>query len=401
MLGASTGMGGRRGFTVLWTSSAASRLGASVLSVALPLVVLDLTRSPSQASFVAAMSVAGQLVPALWCGALADRYEPRTLMLIAELTRGLAMAVLVIVLGSPPVHTWQVALLVFVAQGFEALFASAEASAIRAIVADSDIARAISRNAARDFAADLIGAPLGGFLISFSALIPVGAVSVLLFLSAGVVARLRIVGRRYAPRNSSISKDAVSGLRYVLADGAMRPLIFAGSGLNLSFQMALMATVISLREAGASGAEIGLVYAALAVGGLIGALASEFIVSRMPARAVLLVGGSVLTLSMLGAACSLRVTVAAGMLGISCLTVGPMNVVVGTGRVLSAPISMQGRLRAATSLTTAGTKPLGVALGGVGVDQLGHGYVLVASGAFMLILAIYLSRVDLKELSVG
>ncbi|WP_235022531.1 MFS transporter [Amycolatopsis alkalitolerans] len=71
----------------LWTSSACSNLADGVLKVALPLVALGFTRSPSLIAGLAFAFTLPWLLFALPAGVLADRCDRRRLMLVANLAR--------------------------------------------------------------------------------------------------------------------------------------------------------------------------------------------------------------------------------------------------------------------------------------------------------------------------
>ena len=81
----------------LWTSSGLSNLADGVFKIALPLLAVQLTQSPT---LIAGLSVAATLpwlLFALTAGALADRLDRRKLMLWANLSRAVLPAVLVAV----------------------------------------------------------------------------------------------------------------------------------------------------------------------------------------------------------------------------------------------------------------------------------------------------------------
>ena len=78
----------------LWTSSGLSNLADGVFKIALPLLAIQFTQSPT---LVAGLSVAATLpwlLFALTAGALADRLDRRKLMLWANLSRAVLPALL-------------------------------------------------------------------------------------------------------------------------------------------------------------------------------------------------------------------------------------------------------------------------------------------------------------------
>src|SRR5215469_12373255 len=97
----------QRNFMLMWGGQLVSWLGTEVSSIALPLVVLALTGSAAQAGIVAAIRGLVYVFWALPAGALLDRWDRKTVMVVANLGSGLAMGAVALALAtqhlSPPV----------------------------------------------------------------------------------------------------------------------------------------------------------------------------------------------------------------------------------------------------------------------------------------------------------
>src|ERR687888_858485 len=76
-----------RDFRLLWTGQAISLLGDSAFLVALGWRTFTLTGSARSLGFVLTLQGVGLLSTVLVGGALADRYDRRTLMLVSDATR--------------------------------------------------------------------------------------------------------------------------------------------------------------------------------------------------------------------------------------------------------------------------------------------------------------------------
>src|SRR5438067_7713796 len=86
-----------RNFRVLWTGQAISLLGDTAFVVALGWRTFTLTGSPRSLGYVLTLQGVGLLSTVLVGGALADRYERRTLMLFSDAARFVIVGVLVAV----------------------------------------------------------------------------------------------------------------------------------------------------------------------------------------------------------------------------------------------------------------------------------------------------------------
>src|SRR5437016_7672228 len=76
---------------LLWSGQLVSWVGTQISGIALPLVVLALTGSPAQAGSIAAMRGVVYVVWAIPAGALIDRWDRKTTMILANIGSGLAM----------------------------------------------------------------------------------------------------------------------------------------------------------------------------------------------------------------------------------------------------------------------------------------------------------------------
>ena len=72
-----------RNFLLLWSGQFVSWTGTEISGIALPLLVLALTGSPAQAGFIAGIRGVVYVVWAIPAGVLIDRWDRRTVMVIA------------------------------------------------------------------------------------------------------------------------------------------------------------------------------------------------------------------------------------------------------------------------------------------------------------------------------
>ncbi|MGH3608440.1 MAG: MFS transporter, partial [Pseudonocardiaceae bacterium] len=135
-------------YQLLWISQVLSGAGLSTSVIAFPLLVLALTGSAAASGLVLGTIAAAQLLAGLPAGALADRWDRKTIMLSCEAAQGIAAASLVAVLW------WdvaQVAYLVVVAAvigASAALFRPAEDASLPRVVPAEQLSTAVGLNAA-------------------------------------------------------------------------------------------------------------------------------------------------------------------------------------------------------------------------------------------------------------
>ena len=171
-------------------ASGFANLADGVLWVALPLLAVQLTRSPV---LIAGVAIAARLpwLLAPVAGALADRLDRRQSMVRVNLVRtvllgGLALAVAADLATLPMLFA--VALLLGVA---ETLFDTSAQSLLPALVSRDDLTRANSRLFAVELVANtFVGPPLGGLLAALGLAVAVGVQAAAYLVGAACLALL-------------------------------------------------------------------------------------------------------------------------------------------------------------------------------------------------------------------
>src|SRR5918993_2249277 len=182
------------GYRRLWTSSSLSNLADGIVKVALPLVAIRFTDSPTLIAGLAFAVTLPWLLVALPAGALADRVDRRRFMLGANAVRAALLALLTLSVVAGIGSIW---LLYGVALGIgvaETIYDTAAQSILPQVVPRDRLARANGRLLAAELTAnEFVGPPLGGLLVAAGvaaafatpAALWVAAVGTLLFLRGG------------------------------------------------------------------------------------------------------------------------------------------------------------------------------------------------------------------------
>src|SRR5947209_18112207 len=81
-----------RDYMLLWTGQLVSTIGSGVSGIAFPLLILALTNSPATAGFAAALFGLPYAVLSLPAGALIDRWNRKTVMIVCDTCRAMSLA---------------------------------------------------------------------------------------------------------------------------------------------------------------------------------------------------------------------------------------------------------------------------------------------------------------------
>ena len=404
-----------RNFTKAMVASGFANLADGVLWVALPLLAVELTRSPL---LIAGVTVAARLpwLLAPVAGAFADRLDRRQSMVRVNLVRtvllgGLALAVAVDLASLPMLFA--VAVLLGVA---ETLFDTSAQSLLPAVVDREDLTRANSRLFAVELVANtFVGPPLGGLLAAAGLAVALGLPAAAYLVGAGCLALLvgsfRAVGA--GPAGSTRLRDDIAeGTRFVWRHPVLRPLAIMLGIQNMAYSAAFSVFVLFAVAPGPMGlskAGYGVLTATLGIGSLLGSWLAVPVQRRLGRV-------NTLVLSIVLNAVTLAVPVVTTLpvpIGASMVASGAgivlWNVITVSLRQRITPDRLLGRMNASYRLVGWGTMPLGAVLGGVLAEALGlRGAFLVAALLTLAVLAGFrfvteeaIARAEAAEASTG
>jgi MFS family permease len=364
-------------FRRLWTGDALGQLGFQLTGIALPvLAVRDLGATEWQMGLLTAAETAAFLVIGLPTGAWVDRMRKRRVLIRADLVRAATLAVVVALAltgHASMAVLYAGALVLSVATVF---FDVAHQSYVPGLVGLAHIGEGNAKLQATQSVAGVAGPALGGALLrvlAAPALLAVNAVAYL--VSAFALSRIRQVEQLPpAADRRPLRAEMAEGLRFVLRQPLLRRIVACTAIGNLCTAAAGAVTVIyALRVLGLDATAYGTVLSAAAVGGLLGALASDRLVRLVgegrviPLAALAFAPGAALTPLAVVLPFPPQVTLIAGGVLLSGAVV-TYNVAQVSFRQRICPPPLLGRMNASVRFIVWGTAPLGGLLGG----WLGH-----------------------------
>ncbi len=378
-----------RDFMLLWSGEALSQLGSQASTVAFPLLVLALTGSAAKAGVVGLAKWLPLAVAALPAGIAVDRFDRKRLMIGSDAIRALLLASIPVTLwlGRPPFV--QIAAVAFLDGCLFTVRYVAERGALPHVVPAQQLPDAVAQNEARAFAANIVGPPLGGLLFALARAIPFAADACSYFVSMGTVAATRasFQARSRPPRRERLAGVA-EGLKWLWQAPFFRAsaLLFA-AGNPLYTGLYLLAILLA-RHHGASSQTIGVMFAVVGAGGLLGALLAGPVRRRIAARTALVCEAWLLAclmplLFVVHSAVLIGVIVAAAE-----FPTPLANSFVSGHRVAATPDHLQGRVQAAGTLTTMSLAWLGPLAVGFAFQHGGPVTTVLLVSAWALALAL-------------
>ena len=390
-------------FRRLWVGQTASQLGEQATLVVLPLIaVLTLGARADQVGALRAVGQAPLLLLPLFVGAWVDRWRTRTVMVLADLGRALALTGAVVAAYFGGLGLPALLLVAFVVGGMSVFFDVAYQASLVRFVRRDQLARANSAIEGSRSAAQISGPALGGALASS----PVAPAATALFFVLSFLTIRRI--RRDEPipphRPHRIWRQIHEGVRFVVRDPALRTVCLASAAFQFSLAATMTGYLLFLpRDLHLSGAAVGLVLAATGPGALVGSL----LAARLPGRlgyGPVLVGAAAIGDGAMLIVPTLHGTpaVTVPLLALANLVFGAVgqlvNVTVMVVRQALTPNDMQGRVAATITFAGMGTAPLGSLLGGVLATEWGLRTSLAVTAAGMLLSPLLMALSPLARL---
>jgi len=379
-----------RDFVLLWSGQSVSRLGGRVSAIALPLLVLALTHSPTQAGLIAATQSLPYLLLGLPAGALVDRWDRKRVMILCDLARFLALGSipLAYVLGSLGVgQLYGVALVAGIALVF---FDAAEIASLPRVVPADQLSRATGFNATAESATYLAGPGIAGALISLARTTVGGCALAYLVDSLSYLASVISLGfihmssgeeRPRTPRAAlstrALRAEIAEGVRFLWGERHLRMIAVLAIGINLLDGPLLLAIIVLARQDLHAGAgTIGLILSLAGAGELLGSFIAPWIQARVRVGYTLIGAIAVWALVMpLEAAANSPVMLTVGA-ALADMMIPIYNVTQVSYRLSLIPDALQGRVNSAFRLPSYGSGLMGTALGAVLLGMLGPRPVL-------------------------
>jgi len=354
-----------RNFRLFVLGTIVSAGGTWMQGVAAPWLVLQLTHSGVALGFDTALQFLPILLAGAWGGLIADRFDNRRVLVLAQLAFAVPAFALWILDATGVVQVWMVFVLSFLSGCVTAVDMPTRQSFYLEMVGPDDLTNAMSLTTATFTGMRMIGPVIGGILIAEVGTAPVFLINGLSYLAV-VAALLAMHVSELHPRErvARAAGQIREGIRYTWRDPNLRlPMLTMAVVFLFSFNFAVLIPLFALRDLSGDAGTMGWLWASWGVGSLTGAL---FMASRAtmpnPRRlALLAVAVGVVSIA-LAAAPSQEVAWVllshTGFSGIAFAITGN-----STLQLTSAP-EFRGRVMALYTLIFLGSTPIGSLLAG-------------------------------------
>jgi MFS family permease len=378
-------------FRWLLASSWTTNLGDGLATAAGPLLVASLTDDPFLISLAALLRWAPPLLFGLYAGVVSDRHDRRRIVMLADGSRAVVLAVLVVALVAGRLD----AAGALVALGLLAtaeVFADNTASTLTPmLVSRDDLALANARLQVGLLTLNqLAGAPIGAALFAAGRVWPFVSQAVLVAAGVLLIIRVRPPAAETPVRTNAV-RQIREGLAWTARHAAVRTLVLTILIFNVTFGAAWSVLVLYARDRLGLGAiGFGLLSTASAIGGLLGTALYGWITARVSLGNVMRAGLIIETFTHLALAVTTSPVVALPIFfvfGAHAFIWGTTSITV---RQRAVPSALQGRVNSVNTIGVYGGLVVGSALGGTLATHFGvtapFWFAFIGSGVFVLVL---------------
>ncbi|HEX6478201.1 MAG TPA: MFS transporter [Ktedonobacteraceae bacterium] len=390
-------------FWIFWTGQTISQIGSTLTATALPLLVFKLSGSALDLGLASAATWVPYPLFGLFIGAWVDRVNRKGLMIGLDIARAAVLAVLpaLALFGHLPI--WWIYLVTFINSTLTVGFQGATNAAIPSLVDQDDLLKANGRIQASAPFATIVGPLLAALLLTATSLQVVLWCDALTFVISAISLALiktsfNAVALQARPK-TSLRRDILEGLRYVLAQPVVRTMALFSLLANLAVAVLFPQIVFYAKEVlFASDAQVSQFFTAAGIGAVILMLSAGFLHKRLSYGVILL--GSILLSGV-----SVLVMIAARLYWVDLVCFGVMFGLVGLYDVAFdtilqaiAPNQLLGRVLTFTSVVAIFSVPLSSILGGAVIDQVKNVLLIFGIlGAFLIVLALVFVRSPLTH----
>lgn len=396
-----------RDFVAFWSGQSLSAFGNGVTNLAYPLLMLAITGSPAAAGALSAIRALPYVLFGLVAGALADRWNRRRVMIVCDLGRAINMATIPVAVALDAVTGFHLVITGFVGGVLYVFFSAAEAACLPNLVSVEQLAAAVAAQQASESAMAVVAGPVGGVLLQFGRSVPFVTDAASFAASALLLRFVRSDFRTGAPaaaatatEPSTLRRDIRAGVTWLWEHRPLRTISLLAAAIQTALSGVALVAIVIARDAGASSGTIGLMFAALGVGGVTGSLAARPLRRRLGAGRLLLAVLFAQPISWIVLASAPHAVVVALALAIFTVSMPCFGVVALSYQLGVTPDHLRGRVGTAFTLLIWTATPLGAAAAGLLVDATGARPAAWCFVAWMSVVALWtVATGHLRELN--
>jgi predicted MFS family arabinose efflux permease len=387
----------RRNFAFLWFGGLVSLLGDSMMGIALPFHVYQLTESALATGVVRMADALPSVLLGSVAGVFVDRWDRRRTMIVTNLL--LALVILPLLAVRSPEWLWVVYVVALASSTVAQFLGPAESALLPKLVGEEHLAPANSLNALNNSLSNLVGPAVGGALLGllgFRAVVLLNSASFVLaaamiaFIASSAVRRGELNGTDSPPKAATnLRREWWEGLGLVGRSRLVATLFFVMGTLMLGQGIVTVMLVVFVTDVLGGGAlEFGLLGTAQGIGGLAGAVVAGYAGRILAPRRLVALGTGASGLIVLGMVTF--PTLPAVLTLVALIGLPVLIVSVNVQMLLQSGVvdRLLGRVFGALGTTLAAASMVGIGVASALGDAVGPTALLAVTGGLWLLAGV-------------
>ena len=383
-----------KNFMLIWGGNIVSGFGLQMYTIAIPLLIYDMTRSAIAMSTMRAIEFFPNIFIGMLAGVLVDRLNRKRMMQWSSLIQFASVFGMVALLASDRLDVWYLYIFGFILSVAGYTLGNAHHSVIPQIVTKEQLTSANAKMSFVNTFIQTIGPGLAGaFVVAFSFTPTLAIYMVCLFILFLCMGRVALPdARQNVKEKTTIWQDMKEGIDELFRNKTLLTPTIAILFMNFASSLVIGVLVFYTRDVlGATEGEVGFMFTISAVGGLVGASVVGKIRKKMGR-------GTIYTYCLLVDTLGIAMLIfaptwwALGIaLAIRTFSTTISNIVYFTIRQEFTPNHLLGRVAGTSSMLMKLTLPLGLFLSGLWAEWLPIPILFVISAGifFVLFLRLY------------
>lgn len=384
-------------FRRLWAGQTLSDVGTNMVAVVIPLLAAaSLGASAFEIGLISAVEFLPYLLISLLVGAWLDASVKRPVIVLADLVRAGALAVIPLAWWTGILTIPLLIVTVFVIGMCSVVSDIGSASFLPSLVSRDELIEGNSKLEISASASNIGGMTVGGIIIQLLSAPVVALIGVVTSLLAAF-STFRISFREEVPEGEeqSILKEMAGGVQFVWRNVSVRALAITSFLINFfAFVIEPVFLLFIVQTLALPPSLIGVVLAMTGVGSLVGALIAERVSRMLPMGLLLVVVSVLIGLNALLTPVAVLVSqpLAVAILVFTqfayAVLVIVANVNIRSYRSAVTPADLQGRMNATVRMFVMSGAPVGAVLGGILGSLVGTAWALVAGAVGLLLVPL-------------
>ena len=278
-------------FRLLWCSSVLCMTPRVMESTILAWLVLELTNSPLQVSYVGALNWAPLLLLGFIGGTLADSFNRKNVFVTTIVFNLLTAIIMTIVLVMNWIEVWHTFILAFITGSSHSLGMASRRSLMHDLVGNENITNAVALDNLGNNTSRIVGPGIAGILI-ISGGVTVGYIGICILFVVAVLTSIKIKTDHNTDHNlieTNLFKNVIDGLKYVKGQTTLLATVLIACVVNLTITPYVQMTPVMARDVLKVPPDLmGFLLSSHGIGALIGSLVVASVVIHYHGRIYIL-----------------------------------------------------------------------------------------------------------------